>query len=286
MVTETKERVEARPITLEELGKQIGVPIKVRPWWGSVRRYFGEQRLSVKLGEEVKVTEVGSTKHHLAWVCPGDGLSRKKRPEVQNGVIILWQGQCRYKPPYYSHSHAQIIKVNSVARQAMLITIRVSESGPARFLLGVDGRHPYVIQVGLRVQTVKEAFDWLIPKMVKEAIARGLDVKRQGDWFFIPTDKKPRIAGAPFDGNDYSVRPYRTNTLYKGIRLVYSGALTRHKGSQVYYHSVLGLPCPAPLVKGKITAPDHPTVILNDWHLGVRNRSHPWRNTNHSRHDD
>ena len=39
MVTtvETKEQVGAAAPTLEELGAELGIPIKVRPWWGSRR---------------------------------------------------------------------------------------------------------------------------------------------------------------------------------------------------------------------------------------------------------
>lgn len=37
MATEIKEKVQVEQIDLEELGEMIGVPIKVRPWWGSLR---------------------------------------------------------------------------------------------------------------------------------------------------------------------------------------------------------------------------------------------------------
>ncbi|GAJ15941.1 unnamed protein product, partial [marine sediment metagenome] len=29
--------IETRKTTLEELGRELGIPIKVRPWWGSMR---------------------------------------------------------------------------------------------------------------------------------------------------------------------------------------------------------------------------------------------------------
>lgn len=265
MVTtlEIKEEIQAHPITLEELGEMVGVPIKVRPWWGSVRRRSVAQKV------------------HLTWECPADGQTRKKRPEVQNGSIILWEGKCGYnwggRGSNDRHTHAQTIKVKSVAHQAMLVSIWVSEGVPAQFLLGVDGGTPFVTQVTRRPQTVAEALEWLKPKKVKEAIAQGLDVKRQGDWFFIPTPKEPRRHKNGINV-PRSTPALKTNALYRGAALVYNCAQTRHHAGLVIYQSVLGLPCVAPFVKGNVKAPDHKPLFLQTWHLGVRNRSHPWRN--------
>jgi len=44
---------------------------------------------------------------------------------------------------------------------------------------------------GTPIQTVKEAYSALIPEDVKIAMESGKDVKRQGEWFFIPCDKSP-----------------------------------------------------------------------------------------------
>ncbi|MBA7602299.1 hypothetical protein ES703_09387 [subsurface metagenome] len=280
MVTElkTRERIEIRRLNLGELGEMVGVPIKVRPWWGSVRRRFGTTSMVVRIREGIVVDEASMPlKAHVVWECPADGQNRKKAPEVQGGVIIVWEGQCGYKGAYDKHTHAQTIEVKSVAHQAMLISLRLSETARSYFLLGVDGGSPFVVQVTKRPQTVDEAFQWLMPKKVKEAVIQGLDVKRQGDWFFIPTSREPRL----FD-NGVEV-PARTglkaNKLYKGARLIYNCAETRHWGARVVYASVLGLPCLAPFVKGNVKAPDHEPLHLDGWHIGIRNRSHPWRNT-------
>ena len=247
MVTavETKEKVDQKVdlITLEEFGGMIGIPIKVHPWQESVPRE-----------------------------C------RKKNPEIQNGAIVVWEGKCGYG----GHTHAQVIEVKIVAHRAMLITVRITEQGPSQFLLGVDGAAPYVVQVPLRAQTVDGALDWLMPKLVREAIAQGLDVKRQGDWYFIPRDKPPSI-------HERGDRIYRatgivsTNKLYRGAHLIFNGTETRHRASMVVYQVMAGTNGPAPLVKGKVTGPDHEPLYLDKWHLGVRNRSHPWRNTDGQR---
>ena len=262
MVTEveTREKVQAPRITLEEFGRMIGLPIRVKPWWGSVRHRHNLQ---------------GGPGY---WDCPGRPTgTRKKIPEVQNGVIVLWEGLCGYP----GHSHAQVIGIRSVAQQTMLITLQAS--GPiSQFLLGMDSGHPYVIQVLRRVETVKQALDWLMPNMVRTAIAQGLHVKRQGDWFFIPVNREPRLHKCGIDV-PRSNPALKANTLYRGAALVYNCVQTRHRGGLVVYRSVLGLPCLAPFVRGNVRAPDHETLHLRGWHIAVRNRSHPWRNADQRR---
>ena len=261
MVTAIETRVKTRQITLEELGRELGIPIKVRPWWGSVRHHFPPRR-----GER-----------HIQWPCPAEFQNRKKNPEAQGGKIILWEGQCHYDKGYKPHTHAQVIEVKDARYQAMLITIRLGnvKASLSQFLLGMDSGRPYAVQVGLCCQTTNEALSWLVPKMVKSAIAQGLDVKRQGDWFFIPHNREPNL-NMRDDLLLYGL--YKRNLLCRNSHLIYNGAATRHRATLVVYNSVNGLPCEAPIVKGKVRAPDHDTLVFDQWHLAVRNRSHPWRN--------
>ncbi len=285
--SQVKTDLEPKPVlNVREVGERFGIPVVICPWWGSVRRSTLHTLNRVRVDESGtvdKMEEVGR-KRHLEWLCAADGGNRKKNPEIQGGKIVLWEGQCHYDKGYKPHTHTQIIEVKDARPGAMLITIRLgnTKASLSQFLLGMDSRRPYAVRVGLRCQTINEALDWLVPKMVKTAIAQGLDVRRQGDWFFIPTSRKPVLYK---DGNNYSARPYKTNALYKGAFLVYSYAQTRHRGGLVVYQSVLGLPCVAPLVKGKVKAPDHKPLFLPSWHIGIRNRSHPWRNQ-HQRGDD
>lgn len=273
---ETGQKLETTRITLEELGEMVGLPIDVRPWWGSVRRTRAEMKIQIPVSESGmgEPQEVGS-RRFVDWSCGAQGRNLKKLPEIKDGKIVLWQGRCCPQ-----HICEQMVDVKDVCSQAMLIVIRIgrNKASAAQFLLGMDGGHPYVVRVTLRSQTIKEALDWLMPKMVREAIEQGLNVKRQGDWFFIPIDKAP---------NDYyyfnqrvwgSLPELKTNKLYRGARLVYSGTQTRHTAASVIYKTRVGLPCAAPVVKGNVKAPDHPTLRLADWHMAIRNRSHPWRN--------
>jgi len=261
MVTAVDVRqVETQRITLEELGRELNLPIKVRPWWGSRRQSADSGRGGVK-----------------KWLCPADFSNHKRNPEIQGGKIVLREGPCHYSKGYKPHTHAQIIEVKDAGYQAMLITISLNniKASLAQFLLGMDEGRPYAVQVTLRCQTINEALSWLVPKKVKSAFAQGLDVKRQGDWYFILYNREPN-----FNVWDSLMRYglYRLNHLYRNHELVYNGVATRHQATFVVYNSVFGLPCAAPIVKGKVRAPDHNPLVLDQWHLAVRNRSHPHRN--------
>ena len=245
--------VESRPLTLRELGERLGIPIVVRKWWGSRREYTLDRGLQ------------------WYWACPGGyTFNQSKRPEIQKGVVVFWEGACGKM----RHNHRQIVEVIDSGEHALLA--HVSASGPgSRFLVGIDDGHPFVAPVPSRLKTVDEAFDWLVPKMVWESQLLGRDVKRQGDWFFIPYERPVRETRS----RRFRVRPWRgTIRLGVEINVVYSqaplvlgyGSVTRHIGERVIYRSY-----PQPLVKGIVTSPDHPPVVLESWHAAVRTRSTP-----------
>ena len=300
MVTETKERVEARPITLEELGREVGIPIKVRPWWGSVRartnlvhkkcdnivypytssrvRYFCPKCQLVLTAVD---SERDTERRYIfsrRWPCPGGEYGNQiKWPEVRNGVIIVWEGKCGLEVTghggrYPRHSHKQTVEVLDIDGQIMLVSIRVSGAW-SNFLLGMDDGHPFVRPVKRRETTVQDGIDSLVPNKVSEAFILGLDVKRQGDWYFIPVQEPPKLNGGY--GPYVALSNLRGGKIYRRAALVY-GEPTRHTGGLVVYQSVLGLPYPAPFVKGVVKAPDHPPLQLNGWHLAIRQRRVTW----------
>ncbi len=59
------------------------------------------------------------------------------------------------------------------------------------YLCSMDEGSYFVSRLPKKVSSVKEAFDSLKPDAVKEAEQKGLEVKRQGEWFFIPEAEKP-----------------------------------------------------------------------------------------------
>lgn len=297
MVTavETRERVEVKHLTLEELGGMIGIPIKVRPWWGSIRErtrlvhkqcgdlvhpnnfsrvYFFCPKCNERLeAEDTERRYVFSRE----WPCPGGSYHNQiKWPEIRNGIIIIWEGPCRARPGKRStfHNHRQTVEVLDIDGQIMLVSIRVSGAW-SNFLVGMDDEHPFVRPVRRRETTVQDALTWLVPNKVREAFMLGLDVKRQGDWYFIPVQHAPKLNDGYGPWVPLASPDMRGGKIYRGAALVY-GEQTRHTGGLVVYQSVLGLPYPAPFVKGVVKAPDHPPLRLNGWHMAIRQRRATW----------
>jgi len=67
------------------------------------------------------------------------------------------------------------------------------------FLFDIDRReikhglfNAFLVELPKRVETVKAAYELLKPKAVKDAELKGLEVKRQGEWFFVPC-KAPKL---------------------------------------------------------------------------------------------
>ena len=56
-----------------------------------------------------------------------------------------------------------------------------------QFLCSLDERTYFVAQLSKHCSTVAQAFKSLRPAPVRKAIGQGLEVLRQGEWFFVPT---------------------------------------------------------------------------------------------------
>lgn len=239
---------------LEEMAEMLAIPLKVRPWWGVNR---GRKR-------------DGSQK----WFCSGGiNCTQKKYPEIQNGSVILWEGMCRclnrrrysYKKARHTHSQDINIIAMSIEMKAMLVAITTHAGTATQFLIGIDEGSPYFVPVGKNIKTIEDAFGWLVPKPVKIAIIKGLSIKRQGDWFFIPSKSGPRrIIHKRY--HEFPVHfNYTRGIAYKDIPLIDDNVLTRHRAEEGSY-MVSKL-----LVRGTITAPNHEEIFLEGWHVAVRN---------------
>jgi predicted RNA-binding Zn-ribbon protein involved in translation (DUF1610 family) len=285
MVTELITRTTSPVMAAAE---RIGITAEIRPWWGSVRRRFERKCLKCgtrvyesypgpfwcpTCGKRLVGTETKVVRVPEVWLCPGGyNYATIHWPEVRGDLVIMWEGPCHYG----NHHHEQTLTVIDEGETAFLLEVRAS-GGHTRFIVGLDDSHPFVSPVNRKPETLQDAFDWLVPVKVREAFALGKDVKRQGDWFFIPLDKAPIIhEGKPTkDDRLWRSRPavYR-HFLNYNVPLFY-GHRTRHRGELVVYKHPLGIPYDAPIVMGKVTAPDHPSLQLGSWHLGIRNRSTP-----------
>lgn len=186
--------------------------------------------------------------------------------------------------------------VEVVDRKGHAILLRVNTTSGyipiyRHFLVGQDSNLttiPFVTQVHKHITTVPEAFDSLMPKAVKEAVAKGLKVKRQGDWFFIPSPPPQGPSCHLSWQKEYQdprsplkvwVDRFQYGALY---HLYLSEAPTRHtvraspefgipEGSQVVYREN-----GHHYVRGIVEAPDHERLHLQDWHTAHRAKSGPW----------
>ena len=74
------------------------------------------------------------------------------------------------------------------------------ENSGRKFLMDLDRReiehgiwNPFFCEVDSKSRTIEEAYDSMIPAKVKEAMSKGIKVLRQGEWFFIKTDKTVKV---------------------------------------------------------------------------------------------
>ncbi|KKN30536.1 hypothetical protein LCGC14_0833210 [marine sediment metagenome] len=279
--TQTQPLTLPRPRTLPEVAQQLGIPLVVRPWWGS--RRSTKVAYCRKCGGWLWGTYCHACEKSLRprdillrwlfrreWLCPAN---RIRWPEVlENGSVVVWEGPCGKSRNGRHHEHRQDLEVVDVGETAFLLRATVVKN-TSLFIVGLDDGRPFARMVSGRVTTLQDAFDWLVPKKVQEALILGLDVKRQGDWWFIPTNKEPRRRS---DGRTvYTSSPaLSAGKLYRGAALCWNRQ-TRHTGGMVVYQSVAGVNYQVPFVKGEVKAPDHPTLTLPSWHMAIRNRSTP-----------
>lgn len=169
------------------------------------------------------------------------------------------------------------LELVDVDASALLARFTASTGSKSQFIFGRDGDgQPFMTQVTLKPRTVEEAFGYLTPKIVEEAIAQGLDVKRQGDWFFIPT-QEPAFNHSyvpTFHFNlegQYMTSKIRQGTLYHSQHFQETRHATR---GEIIYRAV-----GRHFVRDTVTCPDHPPLLLGgQWHLAVRRNSHNWEN--------
>jgi hypothetical protein len=78
------------------------------------------------------------------------------------------------------------------------------------------GFNPFFTQLPGPANTVHEAYELLMPESVKQALQEGREVKRQGEFFFIPLTLD-EILGHVIDGPVRSVNKHRTVCLFMDV---------------------------------------------------------------------
>ena len=151
-----------------------------------------------------------------------------------------------------------------VLKEVHFIGASLFKVGPKYFLFDIDrveiGHgifNPFMTEIPRACKTVKAAYESLIPKEVKDAIKKGLDVKRQGEWFLIPVKGIHKADLTPKEDIRW-LGKYRPLTLQAGPN--------RPNKAQ------FGIKIKN-LVKGKFehSGREHKTIVLKVWHKAVPN---------------
>ena len=139
------------------------------------------------------------------------------------------------------------------------------------FLFDIDRRelqhkifNPFLVKlVDTHVKTIAKAYDSLKPTEVKRAEAKGLEVKRQGEFFFIPVNTsnlKP----------DLAVQDNNWNGVKKGQPI----RIELRAGENRPNYAAEGIQ-ELSYVRGKVThsGREHAALMLKTWHKAVANTS-------------
>ncbi len=193
-----------------------------------------------------------------------------------------------------------VIDVRPEARHLLLMA-RTKE-GKQKFLCGHDERHWFVCAVpGDSVSNVKAAMEALQPREVRASVHRRVKrVKnrlrrknkafvRQGEWFFIPApnltlDEKLIRKNEPLSRGNGG-KPHMCQYLYRtggravfvcrkhplGVSVGEYGRILKENPNAIHWDWSQRFADPIVHVRGRVSHPDHKTVVLNDWHRVVMN---------------
>lgn len=280
------------------VGDIIGVPVVIRPWWGSRRQLYDRRHIKCRqmvsgignspgerwcfhCNEWVPAADIKTIRLNPGkWVCAAGWNNQLKWPTVVGDHVVMWEGECRerYRAAQMkrygsaTHVHQQTLEVLDFTITAMLVRISVVNRY-LHFLIGRDDGHPFVQVVTRKLTTVAAAFDYLVPVPVDKAQRLGFHCPRQGDWWFVPREfwGSGRIVACENQPAPWPVSE-RPRQRYWEFNHPYTQAplrTTRHVAELFIAH------LPFDLVKGTVTAPDHPPVKLETWHCAMQVRHPP-----------
>lgn len=140
------------------------------------------------------------------------------------------------------------------------------------FLFDIDRRevkhkifNPFLVELPRQAGTVADAYASLIPVEVSKAIRKGLDVQRQGEWFFIPTKvTKAMLKGKKVFGMGADAKKDRWTR--ETLRLKAGDNRPNH--AQIGFTDSKGA-----FVSGKIEheGREHADLVLKGWFKAVPN---------------
>lgn len=129
------------------------------------------------------------------------------------------------------------------------------------YLASLDESRYFVSELSRKPRSVKDAFESLKPSVVRKAERKGVAVKRQGEWFFLPTS---------FD--DRAMADYDDLTLTQ-LKSVSKPSPLPVRNPQSNQHVCRNFVARGSLfARGKVRHPEHRTLDLGDeWHEVHRN---------------
>jgi len=172
-------------------------------------------------------------------------------PVIDAGQIVIAVGE-----GYRSRNHLHVqdlypVDIDTTNHVALVVMRKRGDlygSGQWAYVIGVVDGAPFICQVPKETQSLKEAWAYLKPILVKRAEEAGLIPLRQGDWYFVPVvpvDRRPRgdiEHDLPLVGNHMAQEMIRLRTV-------------------IY-------------VRGAIVHSQHGVLVLGQrWHKAVRNKA-------------
>jgi hypothetical protein len=159
------------------------------------------------------------------------------------------------------------LRVRDVDRtnQMVLMEVLRRDGTPEVLLFGQDERY-FVTGVPTEARSVAHALKHLVPIEVQVERLMGVDVKRQGDWFFIPVTGKTllkKLNARPAVPSP-SVAIWRKS---RGRQICELNPLGDHGATScIVLKSNI-------FVRGYITHREHHSLYLNEWHRAVQNQA-------------
>jgi len=130
-----------------------------------------------------------------------------------------------------------------------------------RYLMGLDEKHLFISGLPKEdINTVAEAHQALKHTAVVEAEEEGKEVKRQGEYFFIPLSEKEEEEFLAKVDRDKKIKCKKDRLSRRGQRPHFVKRLIRmRRGRKVY-------------AQGIVSHEQHNPLILSNWHMVYRNR--------------
>ncbi len=138
---------------------------------------------------------------------------------------------------------------------------KYTDSTERRYLMGFDEKHLFISGLPKEnIGTVAEAHQALKHKAVVDAEKEGKEIKRQGEYFFIPLDEKEEEDFFEKVDRDKKIKAKRDKLSRRGQRSHFVRRLIRMRRNRKVY------------AQGAVTHEQHNPLILSNWHMVYKNR--------------